>query len=200
MHIKRNRTPLKYIGYGLYLYFLGLSYRNTSKALAQFVKRSHVAIWKWIQRYKPKKIARKRKRISEFIIDETLVKIGSAYMWIWVAIELKSKEILALNISKERNMLIAERFISSLVQIHGIHPVSTDGGTWYPMACRFLNLNHHINSSLEKSLIERTMQYIKDRTECFDDYFPCRIKNCKLKHVQNWLNQFAYQHNKKISH
>jgi putative transposase len=123
-------------------------------------------------------------------------------MWIWVDIELNSREILALNISKERNMLIAERFISSLVQIHGKHPVSTDdGGTWYPMACRFLNLDHHINSSLEKSLIERTMQYIKDRTESFDDYFPCRrIKNCKLKHVQNWLNQFAYQHNKKISH
>ena len=46
MHIKRNRTPSKYIGYGLYLYFLGLSYRNTSKILAQFVKRTHVAVWK----------------------------------------------------------------------------------------------------------------------------------------------------------
>jgi putative transposase len=90
------------------LYFLGLSYRNTSKALAQFVKRSHVAAWKSIQRYKPKKIARKRKRISGLIIDETNVKIGSNYMWIWVAIELKSREILALNISKERIMLIAE--------------------------------------------------------------------------------------------
>ena len=66
------------------LYFLGLSYRNTSKALSQFVKRSHVAVWKWIQRYKPKKIARKWKRISGFIIDETLVKIDSAHMWIWV--------------------------------------------------------------------------------------------------------------------
>jgi putative transposase len=81
MHIKRNRTSLEYIGYGLYLYFLGLSYRIISKALAQFVKRSHVAVWKWIQRYKLKKIARKRKRISGFIIDETLVKIGSAYIW-----------------------------------------------------------------------------------------------------------------------
>jgi len=155
MHIKRNSTSLDYIGYSLYLYFPGLSYRITSKALAQFVKRSHVAVWKWIQRYKPKKIARKRKRISEFMIDEALIKIGSAYIWIWVAIELKSREILALDISKERNMLIAERFISSLVQIHGKHPVSTDGGTWYPQACRFLNVNHHIHSSLEKSLIER---------------------------------------------
>ena len=95
MHIKRNRTPLKYIGYGLYFYFLGLSYRNISKALALFVKRSHVAVWKCIQRYKPKKIARNRKRISGFIINETLVKIGLAHMWIWVSVELK-REILAL--------------------------------------------------------------------------------------------------------
>ncbi len=177
MHTKRNRTPSKYIGYGLYLYFLGLSYRNTSKALTQFVKRSHVAVWKWIQRYKPKKIARKRKRISGFIIDETLVKIGSTYMWIWVAIEPENKHILAVTISKERTILIAERFILSLTNRYGNHPVSTDGGTWYPQACKFLNIDHHIHSSYEKSVIERTMQYIKDRTEGFDDCFPCRMKN-----------------------
>jgi hypothetical protein len=28
----------------------------------------------------------------------------------------------------------------------------------------------------------KTMQYIKDRTECFDDYFPCKKKKCKLTH------------------
>jgi putative transposase len=52
-------------------------------------------------------------------------------------------------------MLIAERLNLSLVQIHGNHPVSTDGGTWNPQACQFLKLKHHIHSSLEKSLIER---------------------------------------------
>ena len=31
----------------------------------------------------------------------------------------------------------------ALVKIHGKHPVSTDGGTWYPQACRFLRLKHH---------------------------------------------------------
>ena len=186
----------------MYLYFLGLSYRNTSKALAQFVKRSHVAVWKWIQRYKPKKIARKRKRISEFIIDETLIKIGPTYMWIWVAIEPENKQILAVTISKERTMLIAERFIVSLINRYRNHPVSTDGDTWYPQACRFLKLDHHIHSFFakkEKSLIKRTMQYIKDRTESFDDYFPCRLKGCKLKHVTNWLNLFVDYHNHELN-
>jgi putative transposase len=67
-------------------------------------------------------------------------------------------------------------------------------------ACKFLNIIHHLHSSYEKrSIIERTMQYVKDRTESFDDdYFPCRKKNCKLKHVQNWLNLFVGFHNKEL--
>ena len=147
---KRNRTSSWYIESGLYLYFLGLSTRGVSKALffLNKVKRSHVAIWKWIQKYHPRKIISKRKRISEYVIDETILKVGSEYIWFWIAIEPENRQILALNISKERNMLIAERFISSLVQIHGKHPVSTDGGIWYPLACRFLNVDYHIHSSL----------------------------------------------------
>ena len=95
-------------------------------------------------------------------------------------------------------MFVAERFLSGLIRIHGKHAISTDGGTWYPQAGRFLGLEHHIHSSFEKSIIERTMQYIKDRTENFDDYFLCRLKNCKLKHVRNWLNLFVDYHNKEI--
>ena len=95
-------------------------------------------------------------------------------------------------------MFVAERFLSGLINSHGKLPVSTDGGTWYPMASRFLGLKHHLHSPYEKSMIERTMQYVKDRTECFDDYFPCRTRKCKLEHVRNWLNLFVDYHNKEI--
>ena len=194
----RNKTPPEYIYHGLYLYFSGLSLRRTSQQLSCFIKRNHVTIWNWIQKYHPQRILSKSKIISEFIIDETLFKVGSEYVWLWVAIEPTNKQILALSISKERNMFVAERFMSGLVTVHGNHPVSTDGGTWYPQACRFLKLRHHIHSPFEKSLVERTMQYIKDRTESFDDYFPCRLENCKLKHVKNWLNLFIDYHNKEL--
>jgi putative transposase len=194
----RNKTPSKYVYYGLHLYFSGLSLRKASERLSQIYKRNHVSIWNWIQKYKPLKVQARKRKILEYIVDETLIKIGSKYIWIWVAIEPENRQILALTISKERNMLIAERFLSDIVRNYGKHLVSTDGGSWYPQACRFLGLEHHIHSSFEKSLIERTMQYIKDRTESFDDYFPCKIKNCKLKHVQNWLRLFADYHNKKI--
>ncbi len=95
-------------------------------------------------------------------------------------------------------MFVAERFIAGLVRIHGNHTVSTDGGTWYPQACRFLKLKHHLHSPFEKSIVEITLQYFKDRTESFDDYFPCRKKNCKLKHVRNWLQLFVDHHNREL--
>ena len=168
------------------------------KALSRFVHRSHVSVWKWVQKYKPKRVSSKRKKINGFIVDETLIKIGSEFIWLWVAIEPKDREILSISISRERNMLLAERFLSSLLEEHGQHPVSTDGGTWHPQACRFLKLKHHLHSSFEKSLVERTIQYIKDRTKSFDDYFPCRRKNCKLRHIRKWFNLFIGFYNKEI--
>ena len=126
------------------------------------------------QKYNPQKISSLRKRksleISCIQKDETVIKVGSEFIWLWVAtIELESKEILGMSISKERNMFVAERFMSEVVDEHGKHPVFTNGGTWYPpQACKFLKLKHHIHSFVykdEKSIIERTMQYIKDRTK-----------------------------------
>ena len=66
--------------------------------------------------------------------------------------ESESKEILRISVSKERNMLIAEHFISSLTKGYGggKHSISTDGGTWYPQACQFLKLDQHIHSHMKK--------------------------------------------------
>jgi putative transposase len=194
----RKRTEPEDIAYSLYLYFLGLSLRNTSKAVSRFVKRSHTAIRDWIQKYKPEMLSSRKICITEFIIDETIIKVGSEYIWLWIAIENDSREILQISISKKRNMFVAERFILNLVKRYGEHPVSTDGGTWYPQACRFLKLSHHIHSSYEKSIIERTVQYIKDRTEGFDDYFPCRKSKCKLRHIQKWFNLFVSHYNNNL--
>jgi putative transposase len=64
--------------YSLYLYFLSLNLKNTSKALEPFKdqKRSYVSIWNWIQRFDSYQIY-KRKRVSAFILDETIIQIGN---------------------------------------------------------------------------------------------------------------------------
>ena len=39
----------------------------------------------------------------------------------------------------------------------------------------------------------------KDRTiEGFDDYFPCKKNECKLKHVRQWFYLFINQHNREV--
>ena len=92
-------------------------------------------------------------------------KVGFEFIWLCITIEPENSQILALSISEERNMFVAEMCLSGLVKVHGKHPVSTDGGTWYLQDYRFLKLKHYIHSPYEKSLIERTIQYIKNRTE-----------------------------------
>ena len=103
----RKRTEPEDIAYSLYLYFLGLSLRNTSKAVSRFVKRSHTTIRDWIQKYKQEMLSSRKLRITGFIIDETIIKAGSEYIWLWIAIENDNREILQISISKERNMFVA---------------------------------------------------------------------------------------------
>jgi putative transposase len=186
--------------YSLYLYFLGLSLRNTSKALTIFKdqNRNYVSVWNWIQRFGSSQIY-KRKRVSAFIIDETIIQIGNQHFWLWICIEPIHRSVLGIHISEERNMFVAENFIRSLISKYGRHTIYTDGGTWYPQACNFLHLKHRLHSHLEKSIIERVMQYFKDRTESFDDYYPCtKNNNCDLEHVYDWIKLFIYLYNANI--
>ena len=92
-------------------------------------------------------------------------------------------------------MLVAEKFIRSLVDKYGKHTVYTDG--WYMVreACNVLRLKHYLHSPFQKSLMERVNQYFKDRTESFDDYYPCMQDECNLFHVYNWIQFFVSMYN-----
>src|SRR5215207_5305160 len=200
IRFERNRTSTVIVMYSLYLYFLGLSLRNTSKALIIFKdeKRSYVSVWNWIQRFGSCQIY-KRKRVSAFIIDETVIQIGNHHFWLWICIEPIDSSVLGIYISEERNMLVAERFIQSLVEKYGKHTVYTDGGTWYDEACNVLRLKHYLHSPLEKSLMELVNQYLKDIIECFDNYYPCMQIECNLLHVYNWIQFFVSMNNDTIA-
>ena len=141
-----------------------------------------MSVWNWIQRFAAYPIY-KRKRISAFIVDETVIQIGSQHFWLWFCIEPIHSSVLGIYISEERNMLVAEKFIKSLVYKYGKHPVYANCGTWSDEACNILKLKHHIHSPFEKSLMERVNQYFKDRIENFDDYYPCVKNECNLFHV-----------------
>ena len=198
---KSNRTPSKHIGHGLYLCFLGLSARNVAKALSflHFVKRSHVAVWKWIQKYRPKRISSRRKRVSELMVDGTAIKVGSKMHLVVGCYRVKKQADSRTVHIQEKKHVCGREVYRRLGQGAWKTCSINRFGTWYPQACRFLKLNHHTHSPLGKSIIEGTMHYIKDRTECFDDDFPCsRKKGCNLFHIRNWLSIFVTMHNKEM--
>ena len=100
-----------------------------------------------------------------------MVHTGCNHVWVWIAIQPVHKSVLGIHI-----------------------------GTWYPQACNFMHLKHRLHSPIEKSLIERIMQYFKDRTtECFDGYYHFTKKiNCDLSYVYNWVKLFTYAYKTKI--
>src|SRR5688572_11535439 len=117
-----------------------------------------------------------------------------------VCIEPIHQSVLGIYISEERNMFVARQFLASLIEKYGKHTVYTDGGTWHPEACKVLNVKHYLHSPLGKRLIERVIQYCKDRTESFDDYYPCNSKrrDCDNSHVYNWVELFVSMYNNTI--
>ena len=77
------------IGYGLYLYFLGLSLRERGQGIvtSSYSQKKSCIIskkWKWIQKFRHRRISStRRKKISEYIVDETILQVGPQYIWLW---------------------------------------------------------------------------------------------------------------------
>jgi transposase-like protein len=95
------------------LYFSGLSLRKTSEHLLPFVKR---IMFQYEIEFNSKvnKAMEEEKKVSGFIVDETLIKVGRELVWLWIAIEPIEKVILLdIRISFERSILVAERFFKS---------------------------------------------------------------------------------------
>jgi transposase-like protein len=92
--MERTRThPLAIIRYALYLYFSSRSFRLAAKCLSSSViKRTHLSIWKWGQRYSDCAADRFRTdnkcRVKEILfVDETLLQIDGYDYWLWIAYE-----------------------------------------------------------------------------------------------------------------
>ena len=93
--IRINKTSSEDIGYSLYLYFLGLSTRNIANIALSFLyigKRSHIAIWKWIQNTNNNKKYRKKKK-DYAIYNLWNPKSKSVHNTFGCGLQLKLKDI-----------------------------------------------------------------------------------------------------------
>jgi len=192
---RRTRTHPAIVRYGIYLYFSSRSFRLAARCLESIVKRSHVAIWKWVQKYSgisDRLLNVNKLAVKKIFVDETLLQIDGQNYWLWIAYEPTLNSCLMMHLSRERTIFVCYQFFKQLRDRFGRRkPIFTDGAQWYNDACGWLRLDHRVYGTELKNVMERFIQHIKDRTECFDDYFPCRKENCDRQHVWNWLKLFV---------
>lgn len=100
---ERDRTPRQIVGYALYLYLSGLSFRRDSRAISIFLPRSHESIWRWAHRFGSLSEALYMRRAKTAVVDERAVNLKGVEAWIWIALESRSKRILALDLSWTRS-------------------------------------------------------------------------------------------------
>jgi putative transposase len=153
-----------------------------------------VAIWKWVQKYSDcvDRFKTDKRLVKMIFVDETQLQIDGKNYWLWIAYEPALNICLMMHLSRERTILVCYRFFKQLRYKYGKKPVLTDRARWYNDVCKWLRLQHQVYGTELKSLMERFIHHIKDRTECFDDHFPCRKENCDGQHVWNWLKLFVF--------
>ena len=124
-------------------------------------KKSHVAIWNWIQKYWPKDIITKKKNWWVYN-DEAIIKVGSQHTWFCLAIDPKNEQYSCTKPFARNSMYVAKRFLSYVVRLWKASSFNRDGDTWYPQACKFMKLKHLTHSLYEKSIVESAIQYVPD--------------------------------------
>jgi len=69
-----------------------------------------------------------------------------------------------MDISKDRSTLRCY-YLIKLRRLYGKrYTVYTDGAYYYNQACRWLRIKHDVYDQEDKNVMERAIQYIKDRT------------------------------------
>jgi putative transposase len=88
--MNRTRTHPAIVRYGIYLYFSSRSFRLAARCLSSsIIKRSHVSIWKWVQKYSglADRLSVNKRAVKEIFVDETLLQIDGQDYWLWIAYE-----------------------------------------------------------------------------------------------------------------
>lgn len=170
---KRNRKPLRVKVLSTLFYYAGLSYRVTAGFMGFEAEFSYEAVRQWRNRLEeaiPKPQPKYRPVVA---VDETKLKRNGEQLYIWAAIDVEAKEILAFRASWTRSNLDALLFLQDVLKLCTNKPlILVDKGPWYPWALIQLGLPYrHVTFGM-RNRIERWFGHLKARTKRFCNNFP----------------------------
>jgi len=190
---QRNKLPLERKVLACLLYMAGLSYRAMTFRTG-LIEASHVAVHYWFHKLKglicdePPKV---RRCVA---VDESKLKEDGYQLFIWSAIDVDTKEYLAVYASYQRSSLNAYLFMRKvLVRCVGKPLILVDGGPWYSWVLDRLGLRWEHVTFGRRNPIERLFRTVKERTKGFYNNIPARVH--KLVNVTFFLEIFAFWYN-----
>jgi transposase-like protein len=129
------------------------------------------------------KIAREPRYRRCIAIDETKLRVKKSYVYVWSAVDVDSKELLALEASYGRSSLNALSFLKKALRMCTNKPlVIVDKGPWYRWVLERLGLEYRYEKFSMRNRVERFFRYLKERTVIFHHKMSAR------NHVQGITN------------
>jgi putative transposase len=188
---RRNKRPLESKVVACLLYLSGLSYRGMTYQ-TRIIDASHVSIYNWVHALKDiiSHVPRKERRIVA--MDETKLKISGRQVFVWAAIDVETKELLAVYVSYYRSHVNTIVFLKRVLDTCVNKPVVlVDGGPWYPwpldrMGIRWLQVTFGYRNT-----IERFFRTLKERTRRFYN----NLTSTRLDNLQAFMNIFMLWYN-----
>ena len=153
---------------------------------------SHVSVFRWVhavRRIMPRVPRKERKLVA---MDETKLKINGRQVFVWAAIDVDTRELLAVYASYYRSHISTIAFVRRVMETCGGRPVVlVDGGPWYRWPLERIGVRWlHIIFG-ERNAIERFFRTLKERTRRFYNNLP----SDSLENLESFLSLFMLWYN-----
>lgn len=191
---QRNKKPLFVKAVSLIDYIFHRSYRKVARKLSAFyVPITKSSIQRYVKKFQSRvRVSIQPKERTMIAVDETVVKINGKRCFIWAAVDIFSKELIAFDVSRGRSSLDSLVFLARVkARCKGELPiVLVDKGPWYPESLSRLGFDYmHYTFSI-RNAVERFFGLVKDRTRLFYN----NINNCNdgTTTLIEFMRMFAY--------
>jgi putative transposase len=129
------------------------------------------------------RVAREPRYRRCIAFDETKPRVKGVHVYVWSAVDVDSRELLALEASYGRSSLNALSFLKKALRMCTDKPlVIVDRGPWYRWAFERLGLEYRHERFGMRNRVERFFRYLKERTVVFHHKLSAR------NHVQGITN------------
>jgi transposase-like protein len=138
------------------------------------------------------KIAREPRYRRCIAIDETKLRVKKSYVYVRSAVDVDSRELLALEASYGRSSLNALAFLKKALRMCINKPlVLVDKGPWYRWAFERLGLEYRHERFGMRNRVERFFRYLKERTVVFHHKMSARNHVHGITDLKLFLSLFT---------